>query len=234
MKNFLRSVALLGAVTMGGISMSGTAFAADPPAHITVTGMGVASAAPDLVDVHVGVSGEDASAARAMQQADSAMRKVVDAIKQHGIAARDIQTTQYSLQPVYDQQDGKSRLRGYRADNQVRVTSRDLGRVGGLLDAVVGAGANQIQGIGFRIDKPEIQLDKARAAAIADARRKADIYSKAAGVRVMGVLAVEEGGVAIPRPFIAMRAEKMVADAVIEPGEQELSASISVTFLIQP
>jgi hypothetical protein len=224
---------LLGLVAM--TAMGGTmAMAAEPPSHITVTGTGVVSAVPDVADVHAGVTREDASAARAMQQADAAMRKVVDAIRQNGVAARDVQTTQYSLQPVYDQFDGKSRLRGYRADNQVRVTVRDLARVGGLLDAVVRAGANQIQGIGFRVDKPETHLDRARADAFADARRKAELYAKAAGVRVTGVLAIEEGGAPVPRPFMAMRAERMAADAVIEPGEQELSASVSVTFQIQP
>lgn len=233
MKDFSRWALLLGLAviaTMGGA----TAVAAEPPPRITVTGTGVATAAPDVADVHAGVAREDASAARAMQQADAAMRKIVDAIRQHGVTTRDMQTTQYSLQPVYDQFDGKSRLRGYRADNQVRVTVRDLARVGGLLDALVGAGANQIQGIGFRVDKPETYLDRARADAVADARRKAELYAKAAGVRVAGVLAIEEGGAMVPRPFVAMRAERMAADAVIEPGEQELSASVSVTFQIQP
>jgi uncharacterized protein YggE len=229
MKNFSRWALFLGLA-----AMSATAVAAEPPPRITVTGTGVATAAPDVADVHAGVTREDASAARAMQQADAAMRKVVDAMRQQGVAARDIQTAQYSLQPVYDQFEGKSRLRGYRADNQVRVTVRDLARVGGLLDAVVSAGANQIQGIGFRVDKPEIHLDRARADAVADARRKAELYAKAAGVRMTGVLAIEEGGAQIPRPFVAMRAASMAADAVIEPGEQELSASVSVTFQIQP
>jgi hypothetical protein len=222
------------ALLIGLMSIGMTALADELPPHITVAGTGTLSVAPDVAEVHAGVTREDASAARAMQQADAAMRKVVEAIRQQGVPARDIQTTQYSLQPVYDHHDGKSRLRGYRADNQVRVTVRDLARVGGLLDAVVSAGANQIQGIGFRVDKPETHLDRARADAIADARRKADIYAKAAGVRVTGVLAVEEGGAPVPRPFAAMRAEHMAADAVIEPGEQELRASVSVTFQIQP
>ena len=177
-KDLSRLALLLGVAAM--TAMGGTmAIAAEPSSHIAVTGTGVVSAVPDVADVHAGVTREDASAARAMQQADAAMRKVVDATRQHGLAARDVQTTQYSLQPVYDQLDGKSRLRGYRADNQVRVTVRDLARVGSLLDAVVGAGANQIQGIGFRVDKPEIHLDRARADAVADARRKAELYAKA-------------------------------------------------------
>lgn len=213
-----------------GLCISLAAAADTPPPHITVSGVGQVSAAPDIAEVLVGVSNEDASAARAMQKTDVAMRGVVDALKRYGVAARDIQTAQYSLQPVHDYNNGKSRLRGYRADNQVRVTIRDLKRVGATLDALVSAGANQVNGINFGIARPEAMLDRARADAVADARRKAEIYAKAAGTTLGAVMAVEEGAVNMPRPEMALRKAQMTADAVIEPGEQELGVSVTVTW----
>lgn len=221
---------MLSVLWSAGLCMSLAAAADTPPPHITVSGIGQVSAAPDIAEVLVGVSNEDASAARAMQKTDTAMQGVVDALKRYGIAARDIQTAQYSLQPVHDYNNGKSRLRGYRADNQVRVTIRDLKRVGATLDALVSAGANQVNGINFGIAKPEAILDRARVEAIADAHRKAEIYAKAAGTTLGAVMAVEEGGTNIPRPMAMMRADSLVKEAVIEPGEQQLSVNVTVTW----
>jgi uncharacterized protein YggE len=227
------STGMLVVLCLAGLSVSMAAGAELSPPHITVSGVGQLSAPPDIVNIQVGVSNEDASAARAMQNTDTAMQNVVDALKRSGVAARDIQTSQYSLQPVHDYNNGKSRLRGYRADNQVSVTLRDLKRVGATLDVLVTAGANQVSGISFGIAKPEALLDRARADAIADARRKADVYAKAAGTTLGAVIAVEEGGASVPRPMVMMRADSVAKDAVIEPGEQQLSVNVTVTWRVK-
>jgi uncharacterized protein YggE len=123
-------------------------------------------------------------------------------------------------------------ITGYEVTNQVRVKVRDLGSLGRVLDQQVGQGANQVHGVQFGRQEPAPLLDEARKRAMADARRKADLYAAAAGLKVGRVVAVQEAGAPSPRemsPRVVMSAAVPVA-----PGEQEIHASVTVTFTLEP
>jgi hypothetical protein len=122
---------------------------------------------------------------------------------------------------------------GYEVTNQVRVKVRDLARLGGVLDQQVGQGANFVYGIRFSLQEPAPRLDEARKLAMADARRKAELYAGAAGLKLGRVMAVHEAGAASPRLEMAPRV-MMSAAAPVAPGEQAIQASVTVTFTLEP
>ncbi len=166
------------------------------------------------------------------------MERVRAALKRAGIADRDIQTSNISLNPEYRYQENQPpQLTGYTASNQVNVRFRDIRNTGQILDALVAEGANQINGPSLTIDKPEAALDEARAKAIAVGRARAELYARALGMRVVRLLSVSEGsGYSMPpRPMVMMRAEAggAVADSKIDPGEQQLQVTLTMSFELQ-
>ncbi len=195
---------------------------------VTVTGEGTVTAVPDNAVIRLGVSSQ-AKTARAASDANAKeMTVVLDAIKESGVADRDIQTTTLSLQPQYDpNKAGAARLVGFQVTNQVTVKIRDIGRLSAVLDRAIAAGANEMSGIEFVVSEQAKLLDQARTAAIADARHKAELYANAAGMKVGRVMAIsEEGAAQPPRPFQQLRA----GAAAIAPGEQTLRAVVTVSY----
>jgi uncharacterized protein YggE len=195
---------------------------------ITVTGEATVAAAPDAASIRVGVSSQGKTARAASDANAKDMTVVIAAIKESGVADRDIQTTSLSLQPQYDpNKTGAARLIGFQANNQITVKIRDIAQLPNILDRAISAGANEMSGIEFVISEQSKLLDKARAEAIADARRKAELYANAAGMKVGRVMAIsEEGTVPPPRTFQAMRA----GAAAVAPGEQTLRAVVTVSY----
>jgi hypothetical protein len=165
------------------------------------------------------------------------MQRVLAALKRAGIDSRDIQTSNVSLNPEYRYPENQSpQLTGYTASNQVTVKFRDIRNSGKILDALVGQGANQINGPNLTIDKPEAALDEARANAIAIGRARAELYAKSLGMHVARVVSVSEsGGYAVPPPAppMPMMAAESRAYTKIEPGEQKLQVSLAITFELQ-
>ncbi|TAK46817.1 MAG: DUF541 domain-containing protein [Xanthobacteraceae bacterium] len=207
-----------------------------PPSTLTVTGEGSVSAAPDLAEIDGGVTAEAKTAREASETAAKAMAEVVRALKAAGIADKDIRTTRISLFPqsAPARSPQPAQITGYRAANHVRVSVRDLARAAMVLDTMLAAGANEIGNIGFLIAEPSPPLDLARAAAIADARRKAEVYAKAAGVTLGSPLSISEEGSA--PPLIQMRRMAVGAAAAptpVEPGELTLRINVSVTYEIK-
>lgn len=195
---------------------------------VTVTGEGTITAVPDSAVIRLGVSSQGKTARAASDANAKEMTVVLAAIKESGVADRDIQTTSLSLQPQYDQnKTGAARLIGFQANNQVTVKIRDIGRLPAVLDRAIAAGANEMSGIEFVVSEQTKLLDKARTAAITDARRKAELYANAAGMKVGRVMAISEEGLTPPRAFQAMRAG---AAASIAPGEQMLRAVVTVSY----
>jgi uncharacterized protein YggE len=196
---------------------------------VTVTGEATVEAAPDAAMVRIGVSSQGKTARAASDSNAKEMTAVLAAINQLGIADRDVQTSWLSLQPQYEPNKGggAARLNGFRANNQVTVKIRDIGKLPAVLDRAIAAGANEMSGIEFVVSEQSKLLDKARAAAIADAHRKAELYANAAGMKVGRVAAIAEKGSAPPSPvFKAMRA----APSPIAPGEQTLRAVVTVSY----
>lgn len=206
----------------------------DPLRTLSVSGRGLVSAPPDMAVIQAGVQTRAESASEALRANSAAMAEVLDALRAHDIAERDIQTINFRVQPEYrhDRNSSQSELIGYQAGNDVRVRVRELDRLGVLLDALVAAGSNQLQGISFAIDDTVALLDQARDRAVRDARRKAERYAAAAGVQVSNVLSINEAGAEIPRPLMRMAAAEMDmgSSVPIASGEQELGVSVNVVF----
>ena len=200
---------------------------------VTVTGEATVGVAPDTAVIRIGVSRQEKTAREAGEANARQMTSVLAAIKASGIAERDIQTSRLSLQPQYDpNKGGTARLTGFQATNQVTVRIRDIDSLPTVLDRAIGAGANEMSGIEFVVSEQSKLLDQARDDAIADARRKAELYARAAGAKVGQVVSISEEGPASPqpRPMQAVRAGAVP----VAPGEQTLRAIVSVSYQLTP
>jgi uncharacterized protein YggE len=201
---------------------------------ITVSATGYAYAEPDQATVSTGVASEAATAKAALSANTELMQKVVEGLKQAGFDAKDIQTSNFTLEPRYTnpRDNAPSIIEGYRVSNQVSVLVRDLKSLGGLLDKLVSLGANQVNGLSFEVSKAETLKDEARKEAVANARRRAELLAAAAGSEVGQVVTIlEETSYGGPRPM-GMRAAK--ADAVpIEAGTETLEARVTVTWKLK-
>lgn len=204
---------------------------------IQVTGTGRVDVAPDMATLDVAVETTGGTARAAQEQNALAMRDVISALKKLGIAEKDIRTTGFSLYPLYEstkpeQPNGEQkppRVVGFRATSSVQVTVRRLDDTGRVVDAVVAAGANRIEGISFGLSDPRPWQDMALEQAIADARRQAELAARAAGVQIRGVRNISVNGGGIPILRTARFASEAVAPPVM-PGEMTIQVSVSVTF----
>ena len=159
------------------------------------------------------------------------MNGVFSAVKAAGIADRDMQTSNLTLNPAYTYpKDQPARLTGYKASNQLTIRVRDLKNLGKTLDAVVKAGGNTINDVSFDIDKPEPLQNEARVAAIKDAADKAELYAKAVGYRVKRIVTVNESGGYAPRPVAMARMVQSDASTPVASGELTINADVNVTF----
>jgi len=212
---------------------------------LTITAEGKSTRTPDLATFSTGVATTGKTASAAMVANAAAMNRVVAALKQAGIAPRDIQTANLSLSPVYEdrsrpmpapQADTPPRIVGYQASNTVSVRARDLGRMGAVIDALVAAGANQVNGPDFALDQPEAALDEARVAAIKTARARAELYAHAAGLHVLRVVSIAESGGYSPQPrvFYAAKAMADSAPSPVEAGELSMNVNVTVQFELAP
>jgi len=208
------------------------AWAADPHT-MAMTGHGEVRGAPDMAQVTAGVTATAPTAAQALAANSNRMKGVFAALAKLGVPEKNIQTTNFFVSPQYTNGDNNTprRLTGYQVNNDVTVRLDDVGKLGGALDALVAAGANQINGVSFSIQNDAPLLEKARTQAIADARMRAETYAKAAGVTLGPILSISEGGgEAPPRPMYRMAA--MAAETRIAPGEQSVAADVSVVWEI--
>jgi uncharacterized protein YggE len=213
-----------------------------PPApSVVVTGEGMISAAPDIGVVTSGVVTTAASAGAALKANAAAMSAVIAKLKEAKVEDRDVATSGLTVQPQYDYGSGSAprapKLMGYEVRNTVTVRARDLGRLGELIDGLVGAGSNQIEGLTFDVSDRSTKLDDARKQAIADARRKAELYAAGVGAKLGAPLAIDEmevGGDEPIRPFV-QRAKAMDAapSTPIARGEQELRARVTIRWALE-
>ncbi|MGC2810243.1 MAG: SIMPL domain-containing protein [Bradyrhizobium sp.] len=203
------------------------------PASISVTGEATVSVPPDLAQIEAGVTSDAKTAREASEANNAAMGKLLLALKAASIDQKDIQTSRLSLQPQYTpNRAGPSAVAGYRASNRVTVRLHDVTKLASTIDTLVSAGATDIGGINFMVSQASKLLDDARAQAIADARRKAEIYAKAAGVTLGAPLSIAEEGSAAPVFRAKMVAAPMAATPVAQ-GEETLSITVSVSWAIK-
>jgi uncharacterized protein YggE len=203
--------------------------------RLDIAATGEVTRVPDIARISAGVVTQAQTATAAIQQNARRMESVRSALRRAGIADRDIQTSSINLNPEYRYVENQPpQLVGYRASNEVSVRFRDIANTGKILDALVAQGANQINGPSLTIDKPEEALDEARQAALRTARARAEMYARAMNKRVGRILSVSESGgyYAPPRPMMEM-AQARDASTKIDPGEQAVTVSLSVSFELE-
>jgi uncharacterized protein len=212
---------------------------ANVPQGISVNGVGKASAPPDIARANLGVEVRAASPEQAGVEANTRMAAVIAALKQAGIADKDLHTHSYSINFEHAQvpaQPAPAAVAGaaqgvYRVNNLVEATVRDLTLVGRVLKAATDAGANSVWGVSFEIDDDTPVVTRARALAMADAKRAADELAQLAGVKLGKVFSVLEGEPSgySGGPALSMRASSQ-GDVPIESGELTVTYSIQVVY----
>jgi uncharacterized protein len=197
---------------------------------ITVVGSASARAVPDVADWSFGVQADASTASEALNEAAKATRRIVDALRHTGVAKKDLRTEQVSLYPRTSN-DGLSVI-GYSASSSVHATVHGLGKAGAVVDAAVSAGANQVSGPTLRVSDSHAQYRAAADAALDDARARAEALAAKAGVKLGAPIAIVESVNSYPGPVydgVRAAAESAVP---IEPGIDEISATLTVTFAI--
>ena len=198
---------------------------------VTVTGTGKVDTVPDRAEASFGVVTRAETAEQAVSDNADKMNRVIDALRDAGVAEKDIRTQELALNPRFDKDQG---IVGYEAANTV-VASSTLETLGAALDAAVAAGANRSHGLTLaRSDRDDLYRD-ALAVAVDDARAKAKAVADAGGFDVGDVVRVEESGAAVPMPYETAIGAATALDqrAPLMPGTQEIQATVSVSFAIR-
>jgi hypothetical protein len=224
-------VASLGLLLVG-LTVGAASAQTLPSPKLHLSAYGEVKAAPDRAAISVGVQTLAPTAAQAMAQNRERMAKVMAMLMKQGLAARDIQTSSIDLNAQYSyNQNEPPKLTGYQASNAVTIMVNDLPRLGPVLDAVVEAGVNQVNGISFGLKNAQGLEDAARLAAVKALKAKADLYATATGYRSLRLVNLsEDGGSPEPRPIALMAMAKMSADGGSTPiSGGELTVRIDVT-----
>ncbi len=246
LKFLLVPVALALALPAAAQTLVGQPSIAANSTLLSITAQGKSTRTPDLAVFNAGVVTQGATASEALSANSTAMNRVIATLKKAGIADRDIQTSQISLNPIYSQPEygpngmprQEPRITGYQAVNNVSIRSRNVAGFGKVLDALVASGANQVNGPSFQMAEPAAALDEARLDAMKQARARADLYARAAGLRIVRIVSINESaGFAPPQPVYAraMKAEMAAPPPPpIAVGEVEAEVSLSVQFELAP
>jgi len=212
---------------------------------LTLSAEGKSSRKPDLALFTAGVATTGKTAGEALGANSAAMNRVIRALKAAGIAEKDIQTSNLSLNPVYASrqrttdplEEQAPPIIGYRANNTVSVKQRDLDQFGKVIDTLIAAGANQVYGPSFQMEKPDEALDEARREAMTKARQRAQLYASAAGLLIRRIVSISESGSYAPGPPV-LYARTMAMDAAeatpVSADAVEMLANVTVTFELAP
>lgn len=226
-------------VVVAGVFQVPRLHAQDEPV-LTVQGASEVRVASDVATVRLGIVAQAETADLAQGQANEVASRILDEVRRVGIGEREIRTERLVLTPVYSRQrspDDVPEIAAYRATNTVSVRVEDLGRIGRVIDAGLGAGANQLEGVGFGLDDDGPAREEALDQAIAEARSKAGVMARALDIRLDGILSVDEGGVFIAQPQMEMARAMVFQDAgatPVAPGEVTVSASVTIRYRIAP
>jgi uncharacterized protein YggE len=211
-------------------------------ATMSLTGEGTIRVKPDMATLQLGVVAEAKTAREALSENTSRMAEIVAALRADGIESRDLQTSDFSIEPRYSQpprgheaEPFVPEIIGYAVRNALTVRIRDLGQTGALLDKAVTLGANTISGPSFEVADPSALQDSARKAAMRDALRKAELYAEAAGVSLTRILRIDEASGYAPQPMAMareMKAQAYDAAVPIESGELSMGAQVSISWEI--
>lgn len=237
-----RSLAALGLTGLAAAAVATPSLAQESksmPRLISLNGHGEVKAKPDMAIVNVGVMTQAVTAREALTQNTAAMEKVFASLKASGIEAKDIQTSNFMINPryQYDQNNAQPpRVIGYDVSNTVTVSVKKLDTLGAVLDKVVGEGSNQINGVMFAIADDEKFKDEARKLAVADAERKAKLYAEATRISLGQIMSLSEGNYQPPQPVYygkAVRADAAQSAVPIAEGEQTVAIDVNIAWEIK-
>lgn len=234
---------LLVACAVGSAGAQAPNDRAERPPTLTVSGTGESSAAPDRAVVRLGAVGENAEAGAAQDQVNRIMQQVLEAVGQLGVPERSVQTEDLSLTPVYsdfrprpNQEPEQPRITGYRASSVISIELDDLTQIGDVVDAGIKAGANQLQGVFFQLRDSAAARSSALAAAVEDARMRADAIAGAMNMELDGVREIYTGDT-FQRPPMPLQGARFdmaeMASTPVMPGQVELSANVTISWFLR-
>jgi uncharacterized protein YggE len=237
MRSFTQALAVAALLVTAALIVARPGMAADDSKterFVSVSATGSVVAVPDTAYITAGVLTEADTARDALSRNNVATAKLIDGLKAAGISPRDIQTSQLNVSPRYTQpRDGRpGTVSGYTVSNQVRITVRDVKRLGEILDQAITLGANQMHGIAFEVSSAESLKDDARKAAMQNARRRAELYATAAGAQLGQVLRISEDVRDIAGPMLQKGRVAMGA-VPVEAGTQTLEVEVHVTYALK-
>ena len=242
MRNFMLLITVAGALALTAVACEEGNTIVNTPGStttgISVSGTGQAFGAPDITLITLGVQAQAANVADARETAASTAKAVVDSLKKNGVADKDIQTTQFDIQPQYSTRTptGSPTITGYQVTNVLSVKVRKIDTTGKVLDDATAAGGNNtlVRGISFTIDDPTALRETARTEAIKDARTKAEQLAKESGVKLGKPISIVEGGGVTPyelaAPALARAAD---TGTPIESGELTINVTVTVLYAIE-
>lgn len=229
---------LLAIAVIGFSALASAADGVGSARSITVIGQGEAAGPPDRATINAGVQTLAPSVVESSQQNQAILERIMQALKEQGIADTDIQTADYSVWPeqqVDPRGSGEITITGYRVNNTVRITVKDIERLGKVIASVTDAGANAIHGIGFSVEDSAALEARARAAAMADARSRAEALADLADVELGDVqsISMSPGG-NYPMPMGGRMDMAMSASVPgISSGQLSITVQVQVTYEIQ-
>jgi hypothetical protein len=229
--------------------------------QISVSGEGKVYAKPDVALVSLGVTAQSETVADATKTGTEKMNAVIDAVKGMGVDEKDIQTTNYSLSPVYSSPDkilispvsseiyrsstiitgssmtnSSQEIIGYKLVQNVQVKIRDFTKIGEILSKATEVGSNQIGDLQFTIDNPEQFKEQARVQAIAQAKTKAESLARESGIKLGKLINVYESNYYSPSTYSSVKGmggDIAAAAPTIQPGQQEVYISISLVYQVR-
>lgn len=207
-----------------------------------VSGEGKVTLVPDLASVSVGVRSSGSTVKQAQDQINITINKVTDSLKALGIDSKDIQTTNYSVNPDYDFSGGSQRVKGYSATTTVSIKVKDIEKINNVIDSATQAGANEVFGISFDVaDEPGSSSSKskaeneARKKAVDEAKTKAEAASKIAGFKLGRIINYTEGAPIYPGPIPLARGATQMADSKqteVQPGSTDITITVTLSYEI--
>lgn len=214
---------------------------ADEPVHaIVIEGTGKVTGTPTIATAILGLQTTKVDVPSAQRENTEKMNAFIDGLKRLGIAAEDIQTAQYSIYPQYryDEETGKSEIHAYTVSQSVQVKIRDLTKISTVLGAAGEAGLNQVSGVSFTIDDPEVLRSEARTKALAQAREKAGELARSLGIRLGDVVSFTESSGGVPPPYPPFYERGLGlggggGEPSIEPGSLDVEVTVNVTYEIE-
>jgi uncharacterized protein len=232
LKITLAALLVLAAAALAGVGRPEVAGGAseDTRHGITVTGTGELRATPDRATLTFSVQNDAATSEQALDANAADVRRLIEALKDAGVAPKDLKTEHFDVSPRYDVDKG-DRARGYSANSSLTVSNQPLGRAERLSSVAVAAGADSVSGPSLSVGDSDARYRRALERAFEDARTKAITLAEAAGVSLGEVTAIAEGG-QLEGPVWAMSDRAALAKAPIEPGSELVSAVVTVTFSI--